>query len=100
MGRVATCHSSGALVFDVEGREYIDFIGGIATMNVGHIIVRGIERWRIFRADADYDDFIIRRGAMLNCPLLYQNVSSSAAPALGSTRVCRNATYRGRLRQG
>ena len=26
----------GALVYDVEGREYIDFAGGIAVMNVGH----------------------------------------------------------------
>jgi 4-aminobutyrate aminotransferase/(S)-3-amino-2-methylpropionate transaminase len=26
----------GALVFDVEGRRYIDFAGGIAVMNVGH----------------------------------------------------------------
>jgi 4-aminobutyrate aminotransferase/(S)-3-amino-2-methylpropionate transaminase len=26
----------GALLWDVEGREYIDFAGGIAVMNVGH----------------------------------------------------------------
>ncbi len=26
----------GALVWDVEGREYIDFAGGIGVMNVGH----------------------------------------------------------------
>ncbi len=29
-------HGRGALLFDVEGREYIDFGGGIAVMNVGH----------------------------------------------------------------
>jgi 4-aminobutyrate aminotransferase/(S)-3-amino-2-methylpropionate transaminase len=28
--------ASGALIYDVEGREYIDFAGGIAVMNVGH----------------------------------------------------------------
>jgi 4-aminobutyrate aminotransferase/(S)-3-amino-2-methylpropionate transaminase len=28
--------AAGALIFDVEGREYIDFAGGIAVMNVGH----------------------------------------------------------------
>ncbi len=28
--------ASGALVFDSEGRQYIDFAGGIAVMNVGH----------------------------------------------------------------
>ncbi len=28
--------SEGALIVDVEGREYIDFAGGIAVMNVGH----------------------------------------------------------------
>jgi 4-aminobutyrate aminotransferase/(S)-3-amino-2-methylpropionate transaminase len=28
--------AKGALVYDVEGREYIDFAGGIAVMNVGH----------------------------------------------------------------
>jgi 4-aminobutyrate aminotransferase/(S)-3-amino-2-methylpropionate transaminase len=27
---------AGALLYDVEGREYIDFAGGIAVMNVGH----------------------------------------------------------------
>lgn len=26
----------GALIYDVKGREYIDFTGGIAVMNVGH----------------------------------------------------------------
>jgi len=29
-------HGEGALLFDVEGKEYIDFAGGIAVMNVGH----------------------------------------------------------------
>ncbi len=28
--------ASGALVWDAEGREFIDFAGGIAVMNVGH----------------------------------------------------------------
>ena len=28
--------ASGATVTDVEGREYIDFVGGIGVMNVGH----------------------------------------------------------------
>ncbi len=28
--------AEGATIIDVEGREYIDFGGGIATMNVGH----------------------------------------------------------------
>ncbi len=28
--------AEGALVWDVQGREYIDFAGGIAVMNVGH----------------------------------------------------------------
>ena len=28
--------ASGAIIRDVEGREYIDFAGGIAVMNVGH----------------------------------------------------------------
>ncbi|MGD8263409.1 MAG: aminotransferase class III-fold pyridoxal phosphate-dependent enzyme, partial [Desulfobacterales bacterium] len=26
----------GAILRDVEGREYIDFAGGIAVMNIGH----------------------------------------------------------------
>ncbi len=29
-------HASGALLHDVEGRELIDFAGGIGVMNVGH----------------------------------------------------------------
>lgn len=28
--------AEGARVYDIEGREYIDFAGGIAVMNVGH----------------------------------------------------------------
>ena len=28
--------ASGAVIRDVEGREYIDFAGGIGVMNVGH----------------------------------------------------------------
>ncbi|MGC9324341.1 MAG: 4-aminobutyrate--2-oxoglutarate transaminase [Desulfomonilia bacterium] len=28
--------ANGALVWDVDGKEYIDFAGGIAVMNVGH----------------------------------------------------------------
>ena len=27
---------SGAMIYDMEGREYIDFAGGIGVMNVGH----------------------------------------------------------------
>jgi 4-aminobutyrate aminotransferase/(S)-3-amino-2-methylpropionate transaminase len=29
-------HAKGAIITDVEGKEYIDFGGGIAVMNVGH----------------------------------------------------------------
>ncbi len=29
-------HAQGAVITDVEGRDYIDFGGGIAVMNVGH----------------------------------------------------------------
>lgn len=29
-------HASGATVRDVDGREYVDFVGGIGVMNVGH----------------------------------------------------------------
>ena len=29
-------HAKGALLYDVEGNEYIDFAGGIGAMNVGH----------------------------------------------------------------
>ncbi|MRR36982.1 aminotransferase class III-fold pyridoxal phosphate-dependent enzyme, partial [bacterium] len=33
---VYVASAKGAMVTDVEGREYIDFGGGIAVMNVGH----------------------------------------------------------------
>ncbi len=29
-------HADGSKIYDIEGREYIDFAGGIAVMNVGH----------------------------------------------------------------
>jgi 4-aminobutyrate aminotransferase/(S)-3-amino-2-methylpropionate transaminase len=28
--------AKGAIIKDVDGREYIDFAGGIAVMNIGH----------------------------------------------------------------
>ncbi len=39
VGSATPCYISkgqGALITDVEGKEYIDFAGGIAVMNVGH----------------------------------------------------------------
>jgi len=39
IGSVTPCYierAEGALLYDVEGNEYIDFAGGIAVMNVGH----------------------------------------------------------------
>ncbi len=33
---VVADHARGAIIVDPEGREYIDFIGGIGVMNVGH----------------------------------------------------------------
>jgi 4-aminobutyrate aminotransferase/(S)-3-amino-2-methylpropionate transaminase len=35
--------AEGALVYDLEGREFIDFGGGIAVMNVGHSHPRVVE---------------------------------------------------------
>ncbi|MFW9916600.1 MAG: 4-aminobutyrate--2-oxoglutarate transaminase [Candidatus Thorarchaeota archaeon] len=35
--------AKGAIIHDVEGREYIDFVGGIGVMNVGHSHPRVIE---------------------------------------------------------
>ena len=29
-------HASGAEIWDIEGRRYIDFAGGIAVQNIGH----------------------------------------------------------------
>jgi 4-aminobutyrate aminotransferase/(S)-3-amino-2-methylpropionate transaminase len=39
-------HARGATVVDVEGREYIDFAGGIAVMNVGHSHPKVVEAIR------------------------------------------------------
>ncbi len=39
-------HASGARVVDVAGREYIDFAGGIAVMNVGHSHPKVVEAIR------------------------------------------------------
>lgn len=33
---VVAASAHGAVIVDIEGREYIDFIGGIGVMNVGH----------------------------------------------------------------
>ena len=29
-------HGEGAHVWDIEGRHYLDFVGGIGVLNVGH----------------------------------------------------------------
>ncbi len=42
---ISLARASGARVWDVEGREYLDFVGGIGVMNLGHAnprIVRAI----------------------------------------------------------
>ncbi|MCA9291564.1 MAG: aspartate aminotransferase family protein [Phycisphaerales bacterium] len=36
MTDVVAATASGAMIVDVDGREYLDFVGGIGVMNVGH----------------------------------------------------------------
>src|SRR5579884_670880 len=38
--------ASGARVWDVEGREYLDFMGGIGVQNVGHTHPKVVEAVR------------------------------------------------------
>ena len=33
---IAFQRGNGVYLYDIEGREYLDFVSGIATMNVGH----------------------------------------------------------------
>ena len=33
---LALDHGAGVRVWDVDGREYLDFVGGIATSSLGH----------------------------------------------------------------
>src|SRR3954447_8586040 len=33
---IALVRGEGSWVFDADGKKYLDFIGGIATVNVGH----------------------------------------------------------------
>ena len=33
---LALTHGEGAVVYDVDGKDYLDFIGGIATSVLGH----------------------------------------------------------------
>ena len=40
---IIAARASGARLWDIEGREYIDFIGGIGVMNVGHTHPRVVE---------------------------------------------------------
>ena len=35
--------AKGAVIYDIEGREFIDFAGGIGVMNVGHSHPRVVE---------------------------------------------------------
>lgn len=36
LSEMTAAHAEGALVMDADGREFIDFAGGIGVMNVGH----------------------------------------------------------------
>ncbi len=55
-------HASGSEIWDVDGRRYIDFMAGVAVMNVGHVhpyITRRIEEqlkdfWHICLSDFYY----------------------------------------------
>jgi len=33
---ISLTHGNGALVWDADGKEYLDFLGGIATNILGH----------------------------------------------------------------
>lgn len=39
--------AKGAFLYDVEGREYIDFIGGIGVLNVGTVSRKLLPRSKI-----------------------------------------------------
>ncbi len=45
--KITISHAKGARVWDVEGNEYIDFVGGIGCVNAGHCpdeVVRAIQK--------------------------------------------------------
>ncbi|MDF1757534.1 MAG: aspartate aminotransferase family protein [Legionellaceae bacterium] len=45
--KIAVSRAKGALVWDVEGKEYVDFVGGIGCVNAGHCpdeAVRAIQK--------------------------------------------------------
>jgi 4-aminobutyrate aminotransferase/(S)-3-amino-2-methylpropionate transaminase len=45
-GNATADHATGAVLFDVDGREFIDFAGGIGVVNAGHCpepVVRAIQ---------------------------------------------------------
>lgn len=47
MSDLTAIHASGATITDADGRDYIDFAGGIGVMNVGHcdpVVVDAIRR--------------------------------------------------------
>ncbi len=43
LSELTVAHASGATLTDIDGREYIDFAGGIGVMNVGHCDPRVVE---------------------------------------------------------
>ena len=50
-------HGEGLYVWDVEGRRYLDFFGGILTTSVGHNhpqVVEAVRDWRMAAADLEY----------------------------------------------
>ncbi len=49
----------GAVVIDVEGKEYIDFAGGIAVMNVGHSHPRVVKAIQDQAADFTHTCFMV-----------------------------------------
>ena len=54
---IAADHANGSELWDVDGRRYIDFAGGIGVMNVGHNHPRVMEAVRAQLERATHTSF-------------------------------------------
>lgn len=104
---IVVSHAQGSELWDVDGKRYLDFVGGIGVLNVGHNHPRVVEAVRrqvgeISHASfqvvayASYIDVAARLNAMVGAGEAYKSVlfTSGAEAVENAIKIARGYTNR------
>ncbi|MBV6286982.1 4-aminobutyrate--2-oxoglutarate transaminase [Pseudomonas aegrilactucae] len=104
---IVVSHAQGTELWDVDGKRYLDFVGGIGVLNVGHNHPRVVEAVRrqvgeISHASfqvvayASYIDVAARLNAMIGAGEAYKSVlfTSGAEAVENAIKIARGYTNR------